>query len=65
MSEQATEKKSWFKGLKAEFNKIVWATPKDIAKQSGAVVAVSIVLGLVITVLDYAIQNGIDVLVKF
>lgn len=64
MSEQTTEKTSWFKGLKAEFNKIVWATPKEVAKQSGAVVAVSVVLGLIIVILDYAIQNGIDVLVK-
>ncbi len=64
MSEQTTEKKSWFKGLKAEFNKIVWSTPKEVAKQSGAVVAVSIVLGLIIVILDFIIQNGVDVLVK-
>ena len=64
MSEQATEKKSFFKGLQTEFSKIVWSTPKEVAKQSGAVVAVSVVLGLIIVILDYAIQNGIDVLVK-
>ena len=33
MSEQTAEKKSWFKGLQTEFNKIVWSTPKEVAKQ--------------------------------
>lgn len=60
---ETTEKTSWFKGLKAEFNKVVWSTPEDVTKQSGAVIAVSIVLGLVIVVLDFVIQSGIDVLV--
>ena len=61
---ETTEKNNWFKALKAEFNKVVWSTPQDVAKQSGAVVAVSIVLGLIIVVLDFIIQSGIDVLVK-
>ncbi len=63
MSEQV-EKKSFFKGLQTEFSKIVWSAPKDVAKQSAAVVVVSVVLGLVIVILDFIIQNGIDVLVK-
>ena len=38
-----TQKKSWFKGLKAEFNKIVWPDKNTLAKQTTAVVAVSVV----------------------
>ena len=34
-----TQKKSWFKGLKAEFNKIVWPDKNTLAKQTTAVVA--------------------------
>ncbi len=64
MSEQTAEKKSWFKGLQTEVNKIVWSTPKEVAKQSGAVVVTSVLLGLIIVILDFIIQNGIDVLVK-
>ena len=60
MSEQAANKESWSKGLQTEFNKIVWSTPKDVAKQSGAVIAVSVVLGFIIVILDFIVQSGID-----
>ena len=57
-------KTSWFEGLKAEFGKIVWPTKESLAKQTVAVVAVSVVVGLLIAVLDTFIQYGIDFLVK-
>ena len=34
-------KKSFFKGLKAEFNKIVWPDQETVGKQTFAVVAVT------------------------
>ena len=45
-----TQKKSWFKGLKTEFRKIVWPDKNTLAKQTTAVVAVSVVLGALISV---------------
>ena len=57
-------KTSWFEGLKAEFGKIVWPAKESLAKQTVAVVAVSVVVGLLIAVLDTFIQDGIDFLVK-
>lgn len=59
-----TPKKSWFDGLKAEFKKIIWPSQQDLAKQTTAVVAVSIVLGIIIALLDFIIQYGIDILVN-
>ncbi len=56
--------KSWFDGLKAEFKKIIWPDRKSLVKQTGAVVAVSIVLGMVIAILDFIFQHGVDVLVN-
>ena len=56
-------KTSWFTGLKAEFDKIIWPDKQSLARQTGAVVAVSVVLGLIIALLDYAIQYGVDFLV--
>ena len=56
-------KKSWFTGLKAEFAKIIWPDKQSLARQTGAVVAVSVVLGLIIALLDFLIQYGVDVLV--
>jgi len=57
-------KKSWFKGLKAEFKKIIWPDKKSLTKQTIAVVATSVALGLIIKVLDTIITYGIDFLVS-
>ena len=55
-------KKSWFKGLKAEFKKIVWPDKESLVKQPLAVVAVSIALGIIIAALDYLLQSGIGLI---
>ena len=57
-------KRSWFDGLKSEFHKIIWPDKKDLGKQTAAVVVVSIVLGVLIAVVDFVVQYGIDFLVK-
>lgn len=57
-------KASWFQGLKAEFGKIVWPDKESLVKQTAAVIAVSVVLGLVISIMDMFIQYGVDFLVK-
>jgi preprotein translocase subunit SecE len=64
MSEKKTQKKSWFKGLKAEFKKIIWPDKKTLSKQTAAVVTVSVALGVIITIIDFIVQNGIDLLVR-
>ena len=56
-------KKSWFKGLKTEFKKIIWPDRKTLATQTTAVVAVSIAVGILIAVLDYIIQFGLNFLI--
>lgn len=57
-------KTSWFSGLKSEFNKIVWPGKETLAKQTTAVIAVSVVLGFLISILDTFIQYGVDFLVN-
>ena len=57
-------KENWFAGLKAEFKKIIWPTKESLAKQTTAVVIVSVVVGLIITVMDFFIQHGVDFLVN-
>ena len=65
MAEKAkTQKKSWFKGLQAEFKKVIWPDKKTLARQTTAVVAVSVVLGALIAVIDVILRYGIDFLVK-
>ena len=55
-------KKSWFKGLKTEFNKIVWPGKEDLMKQLVAVVIATVILGAVIFALDALIELGISVI---
>lgn len=62
-TESKAPKQSWFSGLTAEFKKIIWPEKKSLVKQTTAVVAVSVVLGLIIALLDFVIQYGVDFLV--
>ena len=66
MSEAAEKapKKSWFKGLKAEYKKITWPDKKSLTKHTAAVVVTSIVLGIIIKVLDVIMTYGVDALIK-
>ena len=61
---EKTQKKSWFKGLQAEFRKVIWPDKNALVKQTTAVVTVSVLLGAIITVIDAIMKYGIDLLVK-
>ncbi len=54
----------FFKGVKAEFKKIVWPDRMTLMKQTFAVVVVSIVTGALIAVIDRALQYGINFLIR-
>lgn len=62
-SEKA-QKTNWLKGLKTEFGKVVWPDKNTLAKQTTAVVSVSVLLGALIAVIDAILKYGIDLLVK-
>ena len=53
-------KVSFFKGVKAEFNKITWPDRDSLIKESVAVVCISAVLAALIALFDTAIQYGIN-----
>ncbi len=55
-------KTGFFKGVKAEFKKISWPDKQTTLKQSVVVVAISVVVGLIIAVLDVIIQYGVNFL---
>ncbi|MEF2767462.1 MAG: preprotein translocase subunit SecE [Dorea phocaeensis] len=63
MSEK-TQKNSWFKGLSKEFKRIIWPDKMIVAKQTAAVVSVSVVLGIIIAIVDFVAKYGVDLLVK-
>lgn len=55
-------KPSFFKGVKAELKKISWPDKQSLIKQTVAVSAISVVLGLIITLIDTIYQYGINFL---
>ena len=57
-------KPRFFKGVKAEFKKISWPDRDSLLKQSVAVVCISVVLGVLIAILDFLMQYGVDFLVS-
>ncbi len=54
----------FFAGVKGEFSKIIWPTREDMIKQTAAVVAVSVVCGALIAVMDYAFEAGLHFLTQ-
>ncbi len=54
---------NWFSGLRDEFRKIVWLDRASVGRQTVAVVIVTAVLAVIIAVLDFGIQHGVDFLV--
>ena len=45
-TETTPKKKGFFKGLKAEFGRIIWPDKDTVWKESAAVLAVSVILAL-------------------
>ena len=60
---EKAQKRSWFSGLKAEFKKIVWPDKEALAKQSVAVITVTIILGAIIYVLDTVFEYGMGFII--
>lgn len=58
------QKKSWFQGLQSEFKKIVWTDRDTLVKQSVAVVVITVILGVLISVMDAGILEIINLLMK-
>ena len=56
-------KTSWIDGVKAEFKKIIRPEQKSVVRQTIAVIVTSVVVGLIIALLDWAIQHGVNFLV--
>ena len=52
----------FFDGVKAEFKKIIWPDKDTLLKQSVAVVAITIVLGVIIALANMIVQYGVNFL---
>ena len=61
---EKVNKPSKFSQIKAEFKKVVWPDKTSAAKQTVAVVVISVVLGVIIAILDFIFKYGIHFLIS-
>ncbi|MBQ8956739.1 MAG: preprotein translocase subunit SecE [Lachnospiraceae bacterium] len=55
---------SFWKGVKAEFSKIIWPTTETLTKQSIAVVTITVITAALIAVIDRGLQYGINFVIR-
>ncbi len=64
IKKESKNKKSFFKGLKAELKKVSWPTPKQLVNNTVAVITIVLITALIVFVLDFTFEainkNGID-----
>ena len=58
---EKAQKKSFWKGLEAEYKKIIWPDKETLQKETAAVIAGAVALGLIIAALD----TGIVILLHY
>jgi len=63
VSNEKAPKKDFIKGLKAEFNKLIWTDKDSLRKQSVVVMIVTVLLGITIAVLDLIIKYGLNIII--
>ena len=56
--------KTWWSGLKSEFSKIIWLNRKTVIKQTVIVIVVTFIVGVLITVIDFYSQLGLQQIVS-
>ena len=56
--------KSWFKGLKSEFKKIIWPDKQTLVKKTTATIVVSVCLGALIALIDLLFKTGINLIIQ-
>ena len=64
MADKKQKTKSWWKGLKAEFGKIIWTDQKTLGRQTIAVVVISVIICLLITLIDNASLSLIELIIR-
>ena len=60
--EAPVKKTSFFKGVKAEFKKIIWPQEETVAKETCAVVFFGVALGVLIAIIDAVVKYGLGLI---
>ena len=60
MADRNEKKESFWQGVKREWNKIIWVPKEDLVKETGLVVVISLIMGIIITAVDSGALRIID-----
>ena len=63
-SKKLKGKNGFFKQLKAEFKKIIWTDRKTLTKQTIAVIVISVILCVIITLVDSGALALVNLMIK-
>ena len=61
---ETTKKTNWLDSIKPQFKRIIWPTKEEAARRSAVVLAVSVLLGVIIAVLDRVLLLLTDVIIS-
>lgn len=61
--ESPSLKRGFFTGLKGEFRKIIWPEKKLMGKQTIAVLVAAVIIGCIISVIDWIVQIGLSFMI--
>lgn len=62
-NESTSLKRSFFTELKGEFRKIIWPDKKLLGKQSVAVIIAAVVIGCIVSAIDWLMQIGLSFII--
>ena len=60
-SNEKAPKTDFIKGLKAEFNKIIWPDKDTLTKETVVVVVSTVILGIVIAAIELIFKFGLNI----
>lgn len=63
-AKEKEKKPSKFSQLKAEFQKIIWPDKMTVTKQTVVVIIMTVILGVIISILDFVFKYGMDFLLS-
>lgn len=70
MSDSKVEKKArsgglnkWYREMKSELKKVVWPTWEQVAKNTGVVITMVIIVGAFIALADFGLKSGVSALI--
>jgi len=54
----------WFREMRSELKKVVWPTPRQVVKNTGIVLLMVFLIGIIIWVADWILNTGLAEVLK-